>query len=204
MSYHQHTNDAKKLEILKYLVDGKNIALVTDAGTPGISDPGNELIDFLLTYEPDIKVIPIPGPSAITAALSVSGFRTDKFLFLGFWPKKKVSKLIQLIKLVSKGPSVSHSTLRDESSGSDSKSSGRMSTFVFYESPHRIIKTLEIIQKEFGDETNVFVGRELTKLHETLYRGNVNEIVKRLGEGVLKGEIVAIIDININSSDNKL
>src|SRR3989344_5336729 len=92
ISYHQHSGEEKKLEILNYLIEGKNLALVTDAGTPGISDPGNELIDYLLSYKPDLKIVPIPGASAITAALSVSGFRADKFLFLGFWPKKKVKR----------------------------------------------------------------------------------------------------------------
>lgn len=169
LSYHQHSGEEKKLEILNHLLDGKNIALVTDAGTPGISDPGNELIDFLLSYQPDLKIIPIPGPSAITTALSVSGFRADKFFFLGFWPKKKVDKLIQLIKL-TKLP------------------------FVFYESPFRIIRTLETLEKAFGPDLRVFVGRELTKIHETLYRGEVREIVKRLREKPVKGEIVVVVE----------
>ncbi|OGM67567.1 16S rRNA (cytidine(1402)-2'-O)-methyltransferase, partial [Candidatus Woesebacteria bacterium RIFCSPLOWO2_01_FULL_39_61] len=142
VSYHQHSGEGKKLEILNYLLDGKNIALVSDAGTPGISDPGNELIDFLLSYKPDLKIIPIPGASAITTALSVSGFRADKFLFLGFWPKKKVKRLIELIRLT------------------------KMS-FVFYESPFRILRTLETLEKAFGSDLRVFVGRELTKMHET-------------------------------------
>ncbi|OGM27950.1 16S rRNA (cytidine(1402)-2'-O)-methyltransferase, partial [Candidatus Woesebacteria bacterium RIFCSPHIGHO2_01_FULL_39_95] len=144
VSYHQHSGEGKKLEILNYLLDGKNIALVSDAGTPGISDPGNELIDFLLSYKPDLKIIPIPGASAITTALSVSGFRADKFLFLGFWPKKKVKRLIELIRLT------------------------KMS-FVFYESPFRILRTLETLEKAFGSDLRVFVGRELTKMHETVY-----------------------------------
>src|SRR3989344_111585 len=94
ISYHPHSGEEKKLEILNYLLGGKNVSLVTDAGTPGISDPGNELIGWLLSYKPDLKIIPIPGASAVTTALSVSGFRADKFLFLGFWPKKKVKRLI--------------------------------------------------------------------------------------------------------------
>ncbi|OGM38706.1 16S rRNA (cytidine(1402)-2'-O)-methyltransferase, partial [Candidatus Woesebacteria bacterium RIFCSPHIGHO2_12_FULL_40_20] len=130
VSYHQHSGEGKKLEILNYLLDGKNIALVSDAGTPGISDPGNELIDFLLSYKPDLKIIPIPGASAITTALSVSGFRADKFLFLGFWPKKKVKRLIELIRLT------------------------KMS-FVFYESPFRILRTLETLEKAFGSDLRV-------------------------------------------------
>ena len=170
VSYHQHSGEEKKLEILNYLLEGKNIALVTDAGTPGISDPGNELIDYLLSYQPELKIIPIPGASAITTALSVSGFRADRFLFLGFWPKKKVSKILQLVK------------------------SNRM-RFAFYESPHRIVRTLSTLEKEFGGEVRVLVARELTKLHETLYRGKISEGIKKLRDEKVKGEIVVVIEL---------
>ncbi|MFH1543128.1 MAG: 16S rRNA (cytidine(1402)-2'-O)-methyltransferase, partial [Patescibacteria group bacterium] len=98
LSYHQHSSDSKKFEILKMLLDGKNLALITDAGTPGISDPGNELIDFILEKEPDIKIIPIPGASAITTALSVSGFKAFNYIFLGFLPKKGNTKLFEWLK----------------------------------------------------------------------------------------------------------
>ena len=99
ISYHQHSSEEKRLEILNYLLSGKNIALVTDAGTPGISDPGNELIEYLLEYKPDIKIVPIPGASALTSALSVSGFDVNKFVFLGFLPKKKRNKLFDWLKM---------------------------------------------------------------------------------------------------------
>ncbi len=165
LSYHQHSNDQKKNEILRLLVEGKNIALVSDAGTPGISDPGNELISFLLDKEPKIKIIPIPGASAVTTALSVSGLRADKFVFLGFLPKKKRSKLFSWLK------------------------EGEY-TFCFYESPKRILKTLEVLKEEFDGE--VFVARELTKLNETLYRGKINEVKEKLQEKPVKGEIVVI------------
>ena len=95
LSYHQHSDEGKKLQILAELVSGKNLALVSDAGTPGISDPGNELIDYLLEKEPNIKVVPIPGPAAITAAFSASGFKANKFVFIGFLPKKKRTKLFK-------------------------------------------------------------------------------------------------------------
>jgi 16S rRNA (cytidine1402-2'-O)-methyltransferase len=171
VSYHQHSDEVKKLEVLSYLVKGFDIVLVTDAGTPGISDPGNELIDYLLSYQPDLKIIPIPGPSAVTAALSVSGFDTSKFLFLGFWPKKKVSKLIQLIKL------------------------SRVN-IVFYESPYRIVKTLMLFEKEFGGDTKVFVARELTKIHETLYRGKIRDVKESLANEVrVKGELVVVFEL---------
>src|SRR3989304_4115838 len=171
VSYHQHSGEGKKLEILNYLLDGKNIALVSDAGTPGISDPGNELIDFLLSYKPDLKIIPIPGASAITAALSVSGFRADKFLFLGFWPKKKVKRLIELIRLT------------------------KMS-FVFYESPFRILRTLETLEKAFGSDLRVFVGRELTKMHETVYRGRIRKVKEKLSKEKIKGEMVVVVELH--------
>ena len=176
MSYHQHSSDEKKLQILSELLNGKNIALVSDAGTPGISDPGNELIDFLLEKEPSIKIIPIPGASAITTALSVCGFRADKFIFLGFLPKKKKNKLYEWLK------------------ESPSASSGRTITFAFYESPHRLLKTLGELKDRFGEDKRVLVARELTKLYETLYRGKIDEIIERLSGEKIKGEIVIIVE----------
>lgn len=178
LSYHQHSGEKRRFEILNYLLEGKNLALVTDAGTPGISDPGNELVDFLLSYKPDLKIIPIPGASAITAALSVCGFNINKFIFLGFLPKKKRNKLFDWLK---KGPTVS---------------SGRTITFAFYESPKRIIKTLETIEAVFGNSRRVFVARELTKIHETLYRGSIREVIKRLSEKAIKGEVVVVVESN--------
>lgn len=167
-SYHQHTVEDKKLFILKQLMDGKDIALVSDAGTPGISDPGNELIDFL--YENiALKVIPIPGASAVSTALSVCGFDVSKHLFLGFWPKKKTKKTIDLIKLANV-------------------------PFVYFDSPHRIIKNLAKLAEELGNR-RVFIGRELTKMHETHYRGNIEDIIKDLqGEKHLKGEVVVVVE----------
>ena len=168
LSYQQHSQEQKKNEILRLLVEGKNLALVSDAGTPGISDPGNELIDFLLEKEPDIKIIPIPGPSALVTALSISGFRADKFVFLGFLPKKKRSKLFSWLK------------------------EGKY-TFCFYESPKRILKTLEMLKEEFGNR-KVFVARELTKLHESLYRGEASVVIEKLQKDPVKGEIVVVVE----------
>jgi 16S rRNA (cytidine1402-2'-O)-methyltransferase len=173
LSYHQHSGEAKKLEILNFLMEGKNLALVTDAGTPGISDPGNELIEYLLSYKPELNIVPIPGASAITTALSVSGFNASEFLFLGFWPKKKSGKLINLIKL-------SHKEVK---------------TVIFYESPFRIIKTLNILEKEFGGDATVLVARELTKLHETLYRGTIASVLGQLKTSTIKGEIVVVLQL---------
>lgn len=169
VSYHQHSSDDKKLQIMSDLLAGKNLALVTDAGTPGISDPGNELIDFILQNNPEIKIIPIPGASALTTALSVSGFNTNKFVFLGFLPKKKRLKLFKWLK------------------------EGEVS-FAFYESPFRILKTLEVLKENFGDEKRILIARELTKMFETLYRGNIDEVKEKLLEGKIKGEIVVVVE----------
>lgn len=168
-SYHQHSSESKKLEILQYLVEEKDIALVTDAGTPGISDPGNELINFLLEKEPNIKIVPIPGASAVTTALSVSGFNVNKFVFLGFLPKKKRKKLFEWIR-------------------------GGKISFAFYESPKRILKTLTVLEEEFGVERRILIAREMTKLHETLYRGKIEEVIKMLDGKAVKGEIVVVVE----------
>ena len=168
LSYHQHSSEEKKYEILKLLLDGNNLALITDAGTPGISDPGNELIDFIFRNSPDVKIIPIPGASAITSALSVSGFKTEKFVFIGFLPKKKRTKLFNWLK------------------------SGEI-TFAFYESPKRIVKSLSILEENFGSDTRIFVARELTKMFEMLYRGTIEEVKEMIKEGV-KGEIVVVVE----------
>ena len=170
LAYHQHSSDARKLEILRMLVEGKSIALVTDAGTPGISDPGNELISFLLSNDFGVKIVPIPGPSAIPTALSVSGLDINKFVFLGFMPKKKKAKIFSWLK------------------------EGKI-PFAYYDSPHRVIKNLQEIEKVFGSDVQVFVARELTKIHETLYRGNVSEVVHSLQSDIVKGEVVVVVDL---------
>ena len=169
ISYHQHSDEAKKNEILLALLSGKNIALVSDAGTPGISDPGNELIDFLLEKEPNIKIIPIPGPAAITTALSASGFKANKFVFIGFLPKKKRTKLFKWL------------------------ADGEIS-FAFYESPNRILKTLDVLAEYFGQDRRVFVARELTKFYETRYRGKLLEVRAQLEKEKVRGEMVVVVE----------
>jgi 16S rRNA (cytidine1402-2'-O)-methyltransferase len=169
ISYHQHSGEAKRLEILNYLLNGMDLALVTDAGTPGISDPGNELIDFLISYNKEIKIVPVPGASAIVTALSVSGLKVNKFVFLGFLPKKKKNKLFKWIK------------------------EGKVS-FAFYESPHRISKTLLTLEKVFGKERRIFIGRELTKMHETLYRGKIKNVRRIMEDTKIKGELVVVVE----------
>ncbi len=167
-SYHQHSGEGKMLEVLSLLLGGKDVALVSDAGTPGIADPGNELVDFI-NENSEVQIIPVPGPSAVTAALSVCGFNVSKYLFLGFWPKKKVSKAIKLIKLTK-------------------------TSLVFFESPHRIVKTLEKLHEAVA-QRRVFIGRELTKMHETHYRGSLDEVIIKLkSEKFLKGELVVVVE----------
>jgi 16S rRNA (cytidine1402-2'-O)-methyltransferase len=168
LGYHQHSPDSKKLEILRYLTEGKNIALVTDAGTPGISDPGNELIAFLFENNPEIKFVPIPGPSAIITSLSIAGFDVNKFVFIGFMPKKKKEKLLRWLN------------------------DGKI-TFSYYDSPHRVVSNLIDIKKVLGEDAKVFVARELTKIYETVYRGKIGEVINDLENKPIKGEIVVVV-----------
>jgi len=169
ISYHHHTNDKKVADLVE-LIKNNNIALVTDAGTPGISDPGNKLISEVIKTDLNIEIVPIPGPSAVTTALSISGFPTDKFLFLGFIPHKKGREKFLREVLASQR------------------------TVVFYESCHRIIKCLEQLQSLDENKKGQFVVcRELTKKFESVYRGSVREILKQVQQDVVKGEFVVIV-----------
>lgn len=168
--YNQHSSDMTRLKISEVLKEDISVALITDAGTPGISDPGNELISFLVKVLPDLEVIPVPGPSSVTALLSVSGFPTQKFLFIGFLPKKKRQKLFSQLKDLEY-------------------------PFVFFDSPHRILKTLKELQQVLSEKQEVVLGRELTKMHETIYRGTLKEVFEKLGSTAsVKGEIVAVVN----------
>ncbi|MBI2098196.1 MAG: 16S rRNA (cytidine(1402)-2'-O)-methyltransferase [Candidatus Wildermuthbacteria bacterium] len=177
ISYHQHSALQRVQEILQYLREGKNLALVSDAGTPGISDPGNKLIEEVSKELPEVKIIPIPGPSALTAIASVAGFPMDRFFFLGFPPVKKGRK-----KFFEEVATSSHPV-------------------IFYESPYRIIKSLEELQGILRDSPaaenySIVVGRELTKKFETIYRGTTAEVAKQLKREVPKGEFVVIVRID--------
>ena len=171
LSYHQHS-DFKKIEhIIELLQNGKTLSLVTDAGTPAINDPGSHLVSEALKAIPDLKIVPIPGPNAAITALSVSGFPTDEFVFLGFPPHKKGRQTF--FKNISEIES----------------------TVVFYESKHRILKALENLEKlsELGDR-KMMIARELTKQFETIYRGTLFEIKPRLSDKNLLGEFVVVIN----------
>ena len=168
LSYHQHTKIQKTHKIIDLLREGKNLALVSDAGTPGISDPGNKLIQAVFKGGlQTVHVSPIPGASAVSAAASISGFPMDKFLFMGFPPQKKKRKKFFEEVVQSDYP------------------------VILYESPHRIIKTLEEL-KEFDQKLQVVVCRELTKKFETIYRGIISEVIYQVKEDTIKGEFVII------------
>ncbi|KKP98706.1 MAG: Ribosomal RNA small subunit methyltransferase I [Parcubacteria group bacterium GW2011_GWD2_38_12] len=183
LSYHQHSKLQKIDYIINLLKEGKNLALVSDAGTPGISDPGQRLIGKVLEeLGGEIKIEPIPGPNAAIAALSISGFDTDEFLFLGFPPHKK-------------GRQTFFVNILEES---------QKRTVVFYESTHRIIKALEQLDsllqtKNYKLKTDLMVCRELTKKFETIYRGTPSEVLEKLRGGIIKGEFVVIIKSNIKN-----
>ncbi|MFA6493102.1 MAG: 16S rRNA (cytidine(1402)-2'-O)-methyltransferase [Patescibacteria group bacterium] len=163
ISYHQHSRLSKIDFLISEIKDGKNIAVVTDAGTPGISDPAGVLIAEAL--KANIEVVPIPGVSAVTTLLSVTDQSVDKFLFLGFLPKKKGRKTLL--------ESISESKL----------------PVIFFESPHRILKTLEELKQFVGDRP-LIVGRELTKKFEEIYRGQISEILPKIKP---RGEFVILI-----------
>ena len=173
ISYHQHSKLTKLKYILEQIKQGNKIALVSDAGTPCISDPGAKLIDYLLENIPELQIIPIPGPSALISALSISGFSANKFIFFGFPPiKKKRNKYFQEVSKEKK-------------------------TVVFYESIHRIKKTLEELKNVLDSERKIVVCRELTKKFETIYRGNIKEVIEQINslpEEEFKGEFVVVIE----------
>lgn len=166
MSYHEHSNEKETKRIISLLLDGKNLALISDAGTPTISDPGYGLIRDCIKKE--IKIIPIPGASAITTAMSVSGLPSDSFTFFGFLPQKKgrIKKIKELLNVDN--------------------------TIILFESPFRLEKTLNQLKEYLGNRS-VVVGRELTKLYEEIIRGNLSEVLEYFSKSKVKGEIVIMI-----------
>jgi 16S rRNA (cytidine1402-2'-O)-methyltransferase len=148
ISYHQHNRQQRTQELIDLLQQGKTIALVSDAGMPSISDPGTELVQVCLEHH--IEVIPIPGVTAVITALSASGVSTEKFIFEGFLPPKTQARCDRL-KL-----------LKNETR-----------TLIFYESPHRLLDTLQDLAKELEPERKIVLARELTKIHEEFWRGSL-------------------------------
>jgi len=169
VSYHEHNEMTKAAELVVDLEGGAKIALVTDAGMPGISDPGFRLITLAIRHH--VPVVPIPGASAFLAALVASGLPTDSFRFSGFLPAKRGERRT-LLESIRTSPR----------------------TQVFYEAPHRIIETLEDVVEVLGGARHVVAAREVTKLHEEFLRGRAEEILQALrSRGEVKGEITLLI-----------
>lgn len=177
VSYHQHNNKAKIKDILNLLKQGKNIALISDAGIPIISDPGYELVKNCL--EENINIIPIPGANAALTALIASGLSCEKFVFEGFLPTKNKlrSDLLNSLKRETR-------------------------TIIFYEAPHRLERTLIDFKEVFGGKRNIVLARELTKLYEEFWRGNIEEAIafyKDLHKP--KGEYTIVLEGNLNNGE---
>jgi len=168
--YDENVGRAIYSEVRERLQKGQNIVLVTDAGTPSISDPGSRLVAFIRQELPDVKIVPIPGPSALTAALSVAGVNADQFTFFGYPPHKK-------------GRQKFFKELKDT----------EIRPIVLYESPHRIVKTLDNLAEVFGQNYKIVVCRELTKVYEEIFMGTVENALEHFRGERQRGEFVLII-----------
>ncbi|MCF6464342.1 16S rRNA (cytidine(1402)-2'-O)-methyltransferase [Clostridium sp. Cult2] len=167
ISYHEHNKKSKGHLLIEKLKSGINIGLVTDAGMPGISDPGEDIIH--LSIENGIEVIVLPGPTASITALVASGFPTNKFAFEGFLPSKKKDRIKELERL------------KDEKR-----------TIIFYEAPHRVLNLLKDMEKVLGNR-QISISRELTKIHEETFRGYISDGIKKFEIQNPKGEFVLIV-----------
>ena len=183
ISYHEHSSTSRINELLERLQQGNNIALVTDAGMPSISDPGVKLVQAAIALS--IKVIPIPGGTAAISALAASGLPTDKFVFEGFLPLKEKERQGRLELL--------HSETR---------------TVVLYEAPHRLLRTLTDLTTAIGEEREIVLARELTKIHEEFWRGKLSNAIALYTKRQPKGEYTVLIrgaaNTNLNMSADEL
>jgi 16S rRNA (cytidine1402-2'-O)-methyltransferase len=177
MSYYSYNEQVRARQLIDKLLAGQSIALVSDAGTPGISDPAFHIVQQAL--EKGISIIPIPGPTALIAALIVSGLLTERFVFEGFLPLKK-------------GRKTKYDSLKTETR-----------TIILYESPHRILKTLHEIQEYFGNR-KVVVARELTKKFEEIVRGPIQSVLSELEKKEPRGEYVVLIEGALKQSDRNI
>jgi 16S rRNA (cytidine1402-2'-O)-methyltransferase len=170
LSLHEHNEAGRVAELIEKMCAGASIALVSDAGTPGINDPGFDLVRACAAA--GIEVVAVPGPCALIAALSISGLPTDRFCFEGFLPSRRSARRARLGALALE-----------------------TRTLVFYESPHRVRESLEDCVESFGAERSAAAARELTKIHETLYRGTLAELKARASTDpdFARGEIVLVI-----------
>lgn len=177
ISYHEHNKKLKGEEIIDLLLKGKNIALVTDAGMPTISDPGEDLVK--LCVKKGISIVAIPGATASLTALSISGLSTERFVFEGFLPRKGRERKKRL-----------------EDMAKEEK------TIILYEAPHRLITTLEDLAKFLGDR-RISISRELTKKFEETLRFNIEEAISEFSERDIKGEFVLVIQGKLSETDNR-
>jgi 16S rRNA (cytidine1402-2'-O)-methyltransferase len=169
ISYHEHNEVTRSAELVKEMQEGASVALVSDAGMPGVSDPGFRLISLAIRHH--LPVVPVPGASAFLAALVASGLPTDSFRFSGFLPAKRGERRSALEAI---------------------KASPR--TQVFYEAPHRIVETLTDVVEVLGDARHIVIAREVTKLHEEFLRGRAEEVLAQLqSRDAVKGEITLLI-----------
>ena len=168
MSYHKHNEQEKSEDIIELLKEGHNIAIVTDAGTPGISDPGTVIVKKCINENIDFEVL--PGATAITTALVYSGLDTTKFLFRGFIPRENKERKILLNEIKDVKESI-----------------------ILYESPYRVVSTLETLLEYLGNR-NIAICRELTKLHEEIKRGKIDELIDYFKNTAPKGEFVLVIE----------
>lgn len=177
LSFHQHSDERKIQKIMNHVSKGENIALVTDSGTPNLSDPGGKLVNRIIDnrlIENQINIVTIPGPSALTALISVAGIDLHEFLFLGFLPHKKGRQTLVKKIIASDIP------------------------VIIYESVHRVEKFLNELEKlGLGSDRQLIIGRELTKKFETIYRGNLAKIKEQMTKEQIRGEFVIIIDSRI-------
>ena len=172
ISYHEHNEQQRATELIQRLKQGINVAVVSDAGTPSISDPGFRLVRAAI--ESEIQVVPVPGPSALISALIAAGLPTDEFFFAGFLPSRANARRTRLAELQSVP-----------------------GTLIFYEGPHRLAETLRDAYEILGEREAV-VARELTKLHEEIRRGKLSEVAAHYAEKKdIRGEIVVLIDRNV-------
>lgn len=164
---HQHTTSGRQSAVVEKLLKGEDVAYVSDAGTPGVNDPGGKLAEEAMNQ--GVEVIPIPGASALTAVISVCGFPMERYTYLGFAPHKKGRQTF--FTEISENPNAS----------------------IFFESTHRLLKALESLRDILQPERLVCVGRELTKMHETVYRGTAEQVLDQVKRTSDKGEAVIVV-----------
>jgi len=168
ISYWSQKEKVRAEELIQKIKAGHSVAVITDAGTPGISDPGAIVIKKAI--QENIDIIPVPGPSALIAALSVSGLPSDEFTFVGFLPVKQSQRKRKLLEL-----------------------SSEKRTIIFYEAPHRILQTLYDMLEVLGDRY-ITVARELTKIYEEVLRGKLSEVIEKLEQSKIAGEYVIVVE----------